>query len=65
MCCQMMILLNTCINMYNLTKYHLTVILFMITDKYLYSHKTAHIEYGLYENIEATAAFNLHMQNEK
>ena len=31
----------------------------------IYSHETAHIEYGLYENIEATAAFNLHMQNEK
>ena len=30
----------------------------------IYSHETAHIEYGLYENIEATAAFNLHMQNE-
>ena len=30
----------------------------------IYSHETVHIEYGLYENIEATAAFNLHMQNE-
>ena len=30
----------------------------------IYSHETAHIEYGLYEDIEATAAFNLHMQNE-
>ena len=30
----------------------------------IYSHETAHIEYSLYENIEATAAFNLHMQNE-
>ena len=30
----------------------------------IYSHETAHIEYGLYENIEATAAVNLHMQKE-
>ena len=30
----------------------------------IYSHETAHLEYGLYENTEATAAFNLHMQNE-
>ena len=31
----------------------------------IYSHEMAHIEYGLYENIEVTAAFNIHMQNEK
>ena len=30
----------------------------------IYSHETDHLEYSLYENIEATAAFNLHMQNE-
>ena len=30
----------------------------------IYSHETSHIKYSLYENIEATAAFNLHMQNE-
>ena len=30
----------------------------------IYSHETDHLDYGLYENIEATAAFNLHMQNE-
>ena len=30
----------------------------------IYSYEIAHIEYGLYENIEATAAFNLHMQKE-
>ena len=30
----------------------------------IYSHETARIEYGLYENIEATATFNLHIQNE-
>ena len=30
----------------------------------IYSHETAQIEYSLHENIEATAAFNLHMQNE-
>ena len=30
----------------------------------IYLYKTVHIEYGLYEDIEATAVFNLHMQNE-
>ena len=30
----------------------------------IYSHEIAHIKYGLYKNIEAAAAFNLHMQNE-
>ena len=30
----------------------------------VYCHETAHIEYGLYKNIEATAAFHLHMLNE-
>ena len=33
----------------------------------IYSHDMSHIEYGLYENIEATMAFYVHMQedNEK
>ena len=31
----------------------------------IYSHETAHIEYGLYENIEALVAFSIHMHNEK
>ena len=33
----------------------------------IYSHDMSHIEYGLYEDIEATAAFYVHMQkdNEK
>ena len=30
----------------------------------IYSHETAHIEYSLYENIKAAAAFNLCMHNE-
>ena len=30
----------------------------------IYMHETAHIEYGLYENIEASAAFNYQIQKE-
>ena len=30
----------------------------------IYTHETAHIEYGLYENIEASAAFNYQIQKE-
>ena len=30
----------------------------------IYMHKTAHIEYGLYENIEASAAFSFQIQKE-
>ena len=28
----------------------------------IYTHETAHIEYGLYENIEASAAFSFQIQ---
>ena len=31
----------------------------------IYSHDTSHIEYGLYENIETTASFYVHMQEGK
>ena len=30
----------------------------------IYSHDMSHIEYGLYEDIEATAAFYVHMQKD-
>ena len=30
----------------------------------IYSHDMSHIEYGLYEDIEATAAFYVHMQED-
>ena len=36
----------------------------LYVHRQIYSHETAHIKYSLYQNIEATAAFNLHMQNE-
>ena len=44
-------------------KSHLTVILFMITDKYT-RMKQPILNRACMENIKATEAFNLHMQNE-